>query len=116
MKHLLPLALLSAAICTATPAAAELSAKLLLDAFQAKGDKGTIKVYFRGLSEAFAWSNTALNNQGQTRLYCEPATITLTDEQELDIMRRYVESRPSFGTDPAGMVLLLSLKNAFPCP
>jgi hypothetical protein len=115
MKRLLPLALLSAVIFVTTPAAAEMSANQMIEYFK-KDETSTIKVYFRGLHEAYAWSNTALNAQSQPRLYCEPASVTLTDEQSFDIMRRSVETNPSTGTSPAPMVLLLSLQAAFPCP
>jgi hypothetical protein len=104
-----------ALIATILPAAAEMSAKQMIESFT-KEDTTTIKVYFRGLHEAFAWSNTALKQQGKLRLYCEPASITLTDEQSFDIMRRAVVTDPKLGTNPAGLALLLSLQVAFPCP
>jgi hypothetical protein len=104
-----------ALIATILPAAAEMSAKQMIESFT-KENTTTIKVYLRGLHQAYAWSNTALKAQGNPRLYCEPASITLTDEQSLDIMRRSVEANPSTGTSPAPMVLLLSLQAAFPCP
>jgi hypothetical protein len=112
MKRFLPLALLLALV---TPAAAEISANQLLAGFKAK-DTTVPKLYFRGLGDAFAWSNTALIHDGSTGLYCPPSRIALTDDQLLDMLRRFVEAKPSFGTDPVGMVLLLSLKDAFPCP
>jgi len=48
-----------ALIATILPAAAEMSAKQMIESFT-KEDTTTIKVYFRGLHEAFAWSNTAV--------------------------------------------------------
>jgi hypothetical protein len=112
MKRLLPLVILSALV---TPAAAEISANKLLADFKVK-DTTVAKLYLRGLSDAFGWSNTALIHDGSAGLYCPPSTIVLTDDQELDILRRFVEAKPNLGTSPVGMVLLLSLKDAFPCP
>jgi hypothetical protein len=101
-------------VLSATPAAAELSAKQLLEML-AVPNNDSAKLYLRGLHHGFSWSNTVLKSHKQPMLYCEPDKITLADEQALDIMRRHVEKDPSLGTYPAPMILITALQQALPC-
>jgi hypothetical protein len=101
-------------VLSATPASAELSAQDLLKMFGGSEDTSA-RLYFRGMLHGFAWSNTVLISRKESKLYCEPSTITLTDEQSLDILRRYVQAEPKRGTYPVPMMMIKSLQEAFPC-
>jgi hypothetical protein len=117
MKFPLPgtLAAFNIVVLLCTSAQAEMTAHEVLDYISAP-DNEAIRVYFKRLVEGVEWTNAMLANQGRERLYCAPATITLTDEQCLDILRRAGKRTPSVASSPAPAVLLKSLQIAFPCP
>jgi hypothetical protein len=108
------IALLTIVLST-TPAAAETSAREFLQMY-ASDDNQAAKIYLRGLHQGVSWSNTVLNYQKLPKLYCAPDTITLTDDQVQDVIRRLVEKEPLNGTYPIAMVMLKALQRAFPCP
>jgi hypothetical protein len=62
-----------------------------------------------------SWSNTALEHEHGFRLYCAPEHMALVDQQVIAIMRQHVKDHPEDQGAPYGMVLLLALKEAFPC-
>jgi hypothetical protein len=73
-------------------------------------------VGIRYLEEGFSWSNVYLTTTRQADpLYCPPPSLALTPEQLIDILRHSVNDNPTFGTEPLGLILLLSLQHTFPC-
>jgi hypothetical protein len=48
-------------------------------------------------------------------LYCVPDGFGLTGEQILEMLRKEVKENPSSAEDSYGLVMLLTLKKAFPC-
>jgi hypothetical protein len=64
-------------------------------------------------------ANLVLNSQGKAMLYCTPQKISLTGEQLVDILRRFVQAKraeaPFLDKLRPAEVLLVSLKDAFPC-
>ena len=59
------------------------------------------------------WYNTWVDSK--QRLYCEPPKLTLTVDQIFDIVERYIEKHSDAGSQPIGLVILIALKDAFPC-
>jgi hypothetical protein len=100
-------------LLSATAARSEMSAKEAIQQVQA-GDVSPV-YFLSGLGTGFSWANTALQLDNKPRLYCVPAKIALTADQEFDVLRRYVEGNPAFADKPVGAVLLFALRDAFPC-
>lgn len=61
-----------------------------------------------------SWANVVAKYEGHP-LYCPPGKVALQAAQVIDIMRRYAETNPKSNTDPYRMVMILSLREAFPC-
>ena len=62
---------------------------------------------------AYGWANTDLQRKSKETLFCVPGMLTV--EHEVDIMVRHIEQVPEDGKQPAGIVMLYALKEAFPC-
>ena len=61
------------------------------------------------------WANTIIVGRKQEPLYCPPPKLSLTSEKVLDMLRKDVKELPAIGESPWGLVMLLSLHEAFPC-
>ena len=111
------LAAVAAACATlSVPAHAEASANAFLQHISEGGTNGaTFSVALNGYENGYGWSNAMLENSGRAMLYCQPATVALTPEQLVEILRRYVTQNSRIGEEPAGLALLLALMAAFPC-
>jgi hypothetical protein len=48
-------------------------------------------------------------------LYCQLDKIALTVQQEVSILKGYVERNPKIKDWPVGLVMFLALQDAFPC-
>jgi hypothetical protein len=105
------LAAVGVAVLLIRPAAAEISGN---DAV-IKANDPSVSAFTAGMGHGYDWANTYLRLAGQRPLYCEPQTITLTVEQRVDIMTRFLERFPADRSKPMGAVLLKSLQEAFPC-
>jgi hypothetical protein len=61
-----------------------------------------------------------LQETGKPLLYCSPASIEFTDDQLVDMLRRWVEANraeaPRIDTAQPAMAQLYALEDAFPCP
>ena len=63
-------------------------------------------------------SNTELESLGRVKLYCQPDTLAITGNQYFSIFRRFLEKHKgllSLETKGLGTVLMLALKDTFPC-
>ncbi len=114
MKHLL-LATVAALLALAEPARASYDVAEVLQKFDdgTPVEKSVIKGSLKANVDGFATANWDLKNNGKSPLYCEPIKIYLTDEQLIDILRRWAKAHPT--NLPTAMALLLALKDAFPC-
>ncbi len=78
-------------------------------------DLASVKLYLKGMDEALSWANALLHNKKRPYLYCEPKNVTITVDQSVDIMRRFVANRPEAGEWPVGMTFLIAMEQALPC-
>jgi hypothetical protein len=100
-------------ILATTPAAAELTAKSILERLE-RGDPSE-KLFLMGIGIGLSWANAGLNSGHKPLLFCVPEKVALTSEQELDILKRYVHENPASADFPVGGVLVSALIEAFPC-
>jgi len=62
------------------------------------------------------WANAELNKRKDTPpLYCVLDGFGLTGEQILEMLRKEAKENPSSAEESYGLVMLLTLKKAFPC-
>lgn len=82
-------------------------------------DRAYATIAVGSAGDAFMWANTALKTRGDQPLFCPPEKLAIKNEQYLDILQRYVQDRPSVGTDSSAVfpyALLRALVEVFPCP
>jgi len=105
-------------LCLASyPAACvETDTAKFLKNFDAAADKVRGLEYLSGFESGIGWANAALTQRHDRPLYCVPATLSLTPDQILQILRDELEKVPKLATSPVGMTLLYGLKETFPCP
>jgi hypothetical protein len=127
MKSIKPRPLLGAVLMLAwgnflMPVAAVADIALVLQKFDhgTAADKSLVMMLMSANSDGFNAANAELKAAGKSMLYCAPETITLTPEQLIDILRRWVEANriksPRLDAAPPTTALLYALEDAFPCP
>jgi hypothetical protein len=97
----------------ATPADAEATARVFLEEID-KGDSlysHTLNAYANGIS----WANSKMAETQREPLYCPPPNVAFTDDQIVQILRRYLSERPAVAEAPAGLAMLMALEATFPC-
>jgi hypothetical protein len=80
-----------------------------------RGD-ATALLVLDGYADGFEWANTYLEAQGQPKIFCAPERLSITAEQNADILRRHLIATPSLAAAPAAMALLYAYRATFPCP
>ncbi len=116
MRKAITAAVAAACAMLSVPAHAEASANAFLQHISEGGTNGaTISVAVNGYEKGYGWSEAVLVNSGRDMLDCQPASVALTPEQVVEILRRYVTQNSRIGEEPAGLALLLALMAAFPC-
>ena len=78
------------------------------------GNQATI-AYLKGVRDGIGWVNTMMGQSGQAPFYCQPEKLALTIGQQMDMLSRFLAENPRIIDDQVGIVLLLTLKDAFPC-
>ena len=68
----------------------------------------------RAMNSVHADITTA--NKGGRLAYCLPFGYTMPPSQLVQIVRDQVAKTPALGKDPYSHAILVSLRNAFPCP
>lgn len=106
---------LSVAAVFGSPARAEMSAQTFLQNYdQAPHQQKWIYERILGSAEnGMSWVSAAVVDK--TDVYCPPKNLALADQQDLLIMRQYIEKHQDKRNLPYGLVLLLALKETFPC-
>ena len=101
----------------ATPSRAETSADDTLEFVMGDNEEKAelAKIWIDGMVTGLSWANVVLKSQGRSRLYCPPPDLALTNEQQIDILRRGVADEPGWGTYPVGLIMLQALQLAYPC-
>lgn len=82
-------------------------------------DTEPLIAYLYGAFDAYNWANSHLETSGREMLYCLPPTmrlgsanfISLVDEQ----LKKLKERKNSSDQPPVELLLLLGLKENFPC-
>jgi hypothetical protein len=106
---------LIAGVLMLSPAHAEPSASEALKDM-AKADQSAIpSVFLNGAVAGLTWANSWLDLDGKPRLFCPPDKLALTLEQDISILRHYVEEHPLLKDRPLSAVMLFALQDAFPC-
>lgn len=72
-------------------------------------------VYLTGVHDGFMASNAALQSIKQPMTYCQPTTVQLHPEQVKDILLKMLGRLHFASEDDVAVILLLGLKDAFPC-
>tara|TARA_R110000850_G_scaffold117196_4_gene233546 strand:+ start:908 stop:1243 length:336 start_codon:yes stop_codon:yes gene_type:complete len=74
--------------------------------------------YIHGALAAWLWANADLEHQGLQPLYCTPLKLGLTTDQADSIAQQFAnEPRNAVRRDDDyAMILMLALKDTFPCP
>jgi hypothetical protein len=105
------------AVAFAGPARAEWSAQQLLNYYDNGNEE--MKNYARGLivgmEKANWWANEILIYRKNSPFYCQPANLSLTRAQDVDILKSYVSRHPETSKYSTGNVFLLALQDTFPC-
>jgi hypothetical protein len=115
-KKLIAAALI--AVAFAGPARAEFSAKDLLKYYASENTimKNFAEGLIVGMERANWWANKMLILRKNSPFYCQPDNLSLTTDQDADILQSYVSRYPETSIYPSGNVFLLALQATFPCP
>lgn len=83
-------------------------------------DTAMFKQYVYGVYAGLGWANAQLSNEKHGLLFCQPEELTLTADQLLSILDRYMEDPARKKAMPKDTSLasttMLSLEHVFPCP
>jgi hypothetical protein len=98
--------------------AQEANVKKVLDMYDtgSSADRQSIVTILTAVEDGMGWANAELNKRKDTPpLYCVPDGFGITGEQILEMLRKEAKENPSSAEDSYGLVMLLTLKKAFPC-
>ena len=70
--------------------------------------------FFGGLLDGISWTNVMARQNGRA-IYCPPGALRIDLERGLTMAKTTLQSRPSWGTYPIGLVLLQAHRLEFPC-
>jgi len=117
MIKIIPMFAIFVLLSTVEISHGETSAKVFLEHYdRMEGrEKDLWGIVFGQGHNGMEWVNSWLESKGRKPVFCTPAKIALTDDQVIDIMRRYVEANSDYQNHPFGFVLLYALIDAFPC-
>jgi hypothetical protein len=80
-------------------------------------DKKLLNAIVAATENGMGWANTALIVQRhELALYCVPGQVSLSGEQLIDMVRRYVDQHQTFSKSPFAMVMYYALRDEYPCP
>ncbi|MBX7514902.1 hypothetical protein K3179_10150 [Qipengyuania sp. GH38] len=104
-------ALLIAKPANATPYAG--AVEELLEGEELERSIATVMV--SSMAEGIFWANTLNDVRGLPQHYCPPKQLAIIDEQYVQIFKTFMEANEEERENPLGSVLLLALRDAFPC-
>ena len=82
---------------------------------QDETEKFLYEMYFDGVTEGVRELNVVMQAEGRQPLFCQPQKLALTVEQAEDIMMRTAQAMTNPDTTPIGILLILGLRETFPC-
>jgi hypothetical protein len=94
-------------LAMSAPARAEMTVGQVLDGSDVS------RLFLHGITDGITWANTALINRDP--LFCEPAKLGLTADQEFNILKQFMKTHSEHMDAPAGLMMLLALREVFPC-
>lgn len=109
------------ALCLVKPAVAEITAGEFLRNVGAKQHRMYWTAYLAGITTGLEWYNSHLEyvakeaSMGDLKFFCVPSKLSLTANQQLDMLQRYVRQNPESEMQPLGMVAFHTYLDAFPC-
>lgn len=115
LKRFCGFALLLSAMASSAPAFALPTAKDVLTKLASSSDEDLWKIYINGIVDGLQWPNTAVNNRGDQRLFCQPEKLSLSVEQTIVMLKQYVAENPRNADAPIGLALLYAMRYTFPC-
>lgn len=121
MKSLFSLMLASVLFASAvSPATAQekpqvLSADQLLQNLGSKEKAPLAEIILHVVSLSLGAANAELHINGRDPLFCVPANLALTPDQNRSIFEDYLERSPEMGEFPYFMIMLAALQDTFPC-
>ena len=121
MRHRIINALAITAMLSGVAMAQPVKAEKTLADYNLPGAHGLdiTKTYLQGISDGLGWANATLIAAGKPALFCQPDRLGLKTDNIEDILNRYLSEHATVfrahGDYPIGMMLLASLKEAFPC-
>jgi hypothetical protein len=98
--------------------AQEANVKKVLNMYDtgSSADRQSIVTILTAVEDGMGWANAELSKRKDTSpLYCVPDGFGLTGEQILEMLRKEAKENPSSTEESYGLVMLLTLKKAFPC-
>jgi len=96
------------------------NAEFTLKEYRSMKHTDMFKEYITGLGVGFYWANMHLDQSGKPPLYCQPVKLSLSGENYLNILDRYIEqNKDSKDKLKPGtfieLLLLQGLIDTFPC-
>ena len=74
-----------------------------------------VEVLVQHTYDGILWSEVYHKDLGGRKLFCPPTKLALNGNQLLDIMRQFLEAHKSSAELPMGLVLVMAVKDTFPC-
>lgn len=117
LKRNFALAVATCALLAATPLRAEISGENVQQLLSSKNESsrtlGMSVIYstFNGLF----WANVQLGNDNNALLFCQPVKLAMSAEQSVVIFEQKMKENPKMAGYPLGMIMLIALKETFPC-
>ncbi len=93
-------------------------ADLLVSKYEEIKDHVSTQLYVLGLGDAYGWTNTQLEDQGRSPLFCVPDRLGLGKENYVDILEDEIIRVAKTGNEtdfPVALMLLHGLIYTFPC-
>lgn len=80
-------------------------------------EQSTAETTITGLQAGFTEANTWLaETRKEAPMYCQPANLSLTPDQLIDMLRRGVNDQPELDESNLAAALLAVMQRTFPCP
>jgi Rap1a immunity proteins len=84
-------------------------------AYGRQRDNLSLRFYAKGLGDGITIYNAYKDNEGSGQLFCPPEKVGIVEAQYVAIMRDFLAKNPKLRSGPVAVVLLLALRDSFPC-
>jgi hypothetical protein len=78
-------------------------------------EQGYQKALLQGMSIGIGWANTIIENETGKKLWCQPAKLAVSLDQDISMLRLALKEDPTLEKVPLGMALIYAYKYTFPC-